>query len=180
MRSLSHGDVSGNELFYHTPCLTKYTNQCNSFLNTNNIDSTDHTWIKELILNKVILYIRDTELAGLGTVFMVGELEALYVEMPDGHGIVWSIHISRFAELLLVRVPELLKELLGNKLSVFFDSAVNSLVNIVGLVRQAMRLKCQSTNANFKFDKGSQIESVPVEFLTLYTSHIYHRINRSL
>ena len=40
------------------------------------------------------------------------------------------------------------------------------LVNIVGLVRQAMRLKCQSMDANFKFDKASQIEAVPIELYT--------------
>ena len=60
----------------------------------------------------------------------------------------------------------------------FLDSAVQNntqnaqdffklLVNIVGLVRQAMRLKCQSTDANFKFDKASQIDSVPIELPTL-------------
>ena len=109
---------------------------------------------------------------------MVGELEAMYGEMLDRHGIVWSTHVSRFAELLLARVPGLFKGLSGNKLSVFSDSVVQnntqnaqnvfeSLVNIVGQVRQAMRLKCQSTNANFKFQKASQIESVPIEFLTL-------------
>ena len=46
LRSLSHGDISCNELFYHTLCLTKYTNQYNSFLSTNYIDSTNDTWIK--------------------------------------------------------------------------------------------------------------------------------------
>ena len=73
--SLSHGDVSSNELFYHTPCLRKYPNQYNSFSNTNNTDLANDTWIKELVLNKIILYIRNTELAGPSTVFMVGELE---------------------------------------------------------------------------------------------------------
>ena len=98
---------------------------------------------------------------------MVGELEAMYVEILDGHGIAWSTHVSRFAELLLSRVPGLLKGLSSNKLSVFFDSAVanntqnaqgffKSLVNIVGTVRQAKGLKCQPTDANFKFDKASQ------------------------
>ena len=42
-----------------------------------------------------------------------------------------------------------------------------SLVNIVGPLRQAVHLKCQSTDANFKFNKASQIESVPIELLTL-------------
>ena len=101
---LSHGDVSSNELFYHTSSLTKYTNQYNSFLSTNNIDPTNDTWIKELVRNKIILYIRDTELASAGTVFMVGELEAMSVAMLDGHGIVWSTNVSRFSELLLARV----------------------------------------------------------------------------
>ena len=88
--SLSHGDVSGNVLFYHTPCLTKHTNQCNSLLSMNNIDSTNDTWINldDFVWNKIILYLKDTELAGTGTDFMVGELEAMYVEMLDGHNIV--------------------------------------------------------------------------------------------
>ena len=163
--SLSHGDVSSNESFHHTPCLTKHTNQYNSFLSTSNIDSTNDTWIKELVLDKIILYIRDTELAGPGTFFMVDELEAMHVEMLDGHDITCSTHISRFAELLLSRVPELLKGFSGNKLRVFFDFAVQnniqytqdffeSLVNIVGTVREAMHFKSQSTDAKFKFDKA--------------------------
>ena len=100
LHSLSHGDVSSNKLFYRSPCLTKYTNQYNSFLSTNNIDLTNDTWIKDLVLNKIILYIRDAELAGPGTVFMVSELEAMHVEM-------------------LSRVPGLLKGLSGNSFSVF-------------------------------------------------------------
>ena len=71
---LSHDDISSNELVYHTPCLTKYTNQYNSLLSINNIDLTNETWIKKLVLNKIILHIRDTKLAGPGTVFIVQEL----------------------------------------------------------------------------------------------------------
>ena len=93
LRLLSYGNISSNELFYHTPCLTIYPNQYNRFLSTNNIDSTNYIWIQESALNKIILYIRDT-LASSGTVFMVGELEVMYVEMLDGHGIVWSTHVS--------------------------------------------------------------------------------------
>ena len=129
-------------------------------------------------MNKIILYIRDPELAGHGTVFMVGEFEAMYFEMLDGHGIAWSTQVSRFSEFLLSRVPGLLKGLSGNKLSVFFDSAVQnniqnaqnffeSLINIIKPIRQAMRLKCQSKDANFKFEKASQIKSVPIKLLTL-------------
>ena len=94
LRSLSHGGVLSNELFCHTLCHKKYTNQCNSLLRTSNIDSTNDTWNKEHVLNKIILHIRDTELAGPGTVFRVGELGAMHVEMFDGHSIVWSTHIS--------------------------------------------------------------------------------------
>ena len=69
---------------------------------------------------------RFTELTSSGRVSMVDELEAMYVKMPGGHGIVWSTHVSRFAEILVARVPVLLKGLLGNKLSMFFDSAVQN------------------------------------------------------
>ena len=41
-----------------------------------------------------------------------------------------------------------------------------------------MRLKCQSTEANFKSDKASQIDSVPVELLT-QVNFILERINLS-
>ena len=177
LHSLSHGDVLRNELFYHTPGLKKYINQCNSVLSSNNIDLTSDIWIKELVLNKINLYIRDTKLAGPGTVFMVVELEAIYVEMLDSSGIEWSTHVLQFAKPLLLRVSGLLKGLLSNKLSMFFDSVVQnntqnlqkffeSLVNIVGPARQSMRLKCQSTDTTFNFDKASQISANQA----LYTS----------
>ena len=56
----------------------------------------------------------------------------------------------------------------------FFES----LVNIAGPVRQAMCLKFQPMNANFKFDKASQIESVPIELLIL-VNFILEGINLS-
>ena len=74
--------------------------------------------------------------------------------------------------------PGVTQRVVSNKVSMFFDSAVQnntqyaqdffkSLGNIVRPVRQAMRLKCQSMNANFTFDKARRIESVPIELLTL-------------
>ena len=62
---------------FSQPLSHKKQNQYHSFFSRNNIDSTNDTWIKELVLNKIILYIRETELAGPGTVFMVGELETM-------------------------------------------------------------------------------------------------------
>ena len=105
-----------------TPRLTKYTNQYNSFLSASNIDSTNDSWIKELVLNKILLYIKDTELADPGTVFMVGELEAMYVEMLDGHGIVWSTHVFDLQSFYLQGVPGLLTRLPD----LIFDSAVQN------------------------------------------------------
>ena len=72
----------------------------------------------------------------------------------------------------------------------FFDSAIQnntqnaqdfffeSLVNIVEPTRQAMRLKCQSTDVNFKLDKASQIKSVSIE-INFYAGQFYLRRNRS-
>ena len=70
MHSLSHDHISSIQLFYNFPCLRKYTDEYNSFLRTNNIDPTNDTWIKELVLDKITLFIRDTELAGPATVFI--------------------------------------------------------------------------------------------------------------
>ena len=64
---------------------------------------------------------KNRELACSGTVFMVGRLEAVYVEMLDDHGIIWSTHVSTH-ELLLARVPGLS----DNNFNVLFDSAVQN------------------------------------------------------
>ena len=37
---------------------------------------------------------------------MVDELEAMYFEMLDGHGIAWSTRVSQFPEVLLSRVTQ--------------------------------------------------------------------------
>ena len=119
LRSLSHCDVSSNELFYHTPWLMKYTNQYNSLFGTNNIDSTNDTWIKELVLNKIIPFIRDTELAGSGTVFMVGGSEAMYVEMlvvMGSYGVLMYLDLQSFY----------LQGFQGYKLSLLFDSVIQN------------------------------------------------------
>ena len=55
LHSLSPGNISSNELFYHAPYLAKRTNQYNSLLSRNNIDLTNDTWIKETVMNKIIL-----------------------------------------------------------------------------------------------------------------------------
>ena len=94
LRSLSHDDVSRDELFYHTPCLTKYTNQYN------NIDLTNDIWMKEPVLNTITitLYIKNTEWPWHS--FYGWWLEAMYVEMLGGHSIGWSTHVSPFEDKL--------------------------------------------------------------------------------
>ena len=178
LRSLSGGDVSSNELFYHLSCLAKHTRKYNNLKNKCNTDSVYDTWVKELYLNKIILYIKDTENSTPGTTFIAGELESMYASSLENHGIPWTAHVSRFADLLLERIPGLLKGITSNKVSLFFDSAIqhnthnprdffHSLVKIVGPIRQAMQLKCQSKESNLKFDKASQIQSVPIELLAI-------------
>ena len=178
LQLLSMGDVSSNELFYHAACLNSYTKKYNNIKNIDNNDDNNAAWIKELVLNKIILHINDLEVYSPGNLFIVGELESMYIEMLDGHDIVCTSHVSRFAEHLLERVPGLHKGISGNKLSLFFDSAVqniqqnhedffDALRNVIGPVRQAMLEKCKASDKTLKFDKASQINSVPIELLTL-------------
>ena len=47
----------------------------------------------------------------------------MYIKMLNGHGIVWSSHLSQFVETLLARVPGLPKGSSGDKLTMFFDFA---------------------------------------------------------
>ena len=175
---LSSGDVSNNEMFYHNRCLNKYSRLYNSMVSKPSTASVNEEWIKELSLNKLLLHMKDIESTKPGTVFVVGELESMYAESLEGYGINWSCHVSRFANLLIQRTPGLLKGICSGKVSVFFDSAVpsvvkspeeffDSLVQVVGPIRKAMLLKCQSNDSTMQFDKESQIQSVPIELLTL-------------
>lgn len=126
LRCLSHGDVSSNEMFYHDKCLTKYTHKYNDIISKGNTDNKNDLWVKELVLNKIILYIKDIERVNPGTVFIVYELESMYEDMLIGYNIKWTSHVTRFADLLIRRVPGLIRGLINTKVSVFFSSNCQS------------------------------------------------------
>ena len=123
---------------------------------------------------------KDVEVTNPGFNFVICDLEQIYSEMLAGHGIYWSCHSSTFADLLVEHVDGLIK-VTTPKVRVCFSTAVKdidhetndpkaffkSLIKVVGPVRQAMRLKCQSKTQDTSFDKQSQIKSIPIELLTL-------------
>ena len=101
----------------------------------------------------------------------------MYASLLEQNEIIHTKHSTHFSNLLIENVPELKKSTLSKRLVVYFDTAINelissedyfeNLVQLIGPVRKAMYLQCQSKNVSLSVDKNSQIASVPTELLTL-------------
>ena len=122
IRILSSGDVASNEFFYHKenikPCLPnfhkKYQTECKNANDTVNEDDTD--WLKSCALDKVYFYMYESEIQKKSSMFIVKDLENMYIDLLQCHNITVSSHVSRFSEDLITRYESLEKKKLINKL----------------------------------------------------------------
>ena len=99
LNKLAVGDVVCNELFYHSNCLKKLENDYKRLLKTQ-LSSMNVDWTKTFALNKVISYICDTEQETPVTIFLVREMEKMYIAELKPHNIKITSHVTRFSEKL--------------------------------------------------------------------------------
>ena len=133
---LSHGDISSNEMFYHKSnikfCYQKYRKQYFKKLKEKNIDEEKNSlqkWYKIHSLNKVIHNLKQTENENPGYVFEVKQLENKYVEILNSYGYNIDSHVSRFGGMLKQKLPGVELQNIGKKLTLFFKSTVDALIN---------------------------------------------------
>ena len=134
LKSLSVGDVTANEVYYHKPnikpCLQKFKNEYDQRLNANIKRDDRHNlpWIKAYTLSKVFDYMCEKEIDEPSSMFQVKSLENMYIETLSGYNIHYSSLVSNFAKLRLERYSELETRKLGKKLVIFFKSTVDAIL----------------------------------------------------
>ena len=109
LSKLAVGDVACNELFYHSNWLKKLENDYKRLLKTQ-LSSMNDDWIKTFALNKVISYIYDTEQETPGTIFLVREMEKMYIAELKPHNIEITSHVTRFSEKLTSSIESLVSK----------------------------------------------------------------------
>ena len=103
LNSLSRGDVASNELYYHKKCYTSFLNKYRDTQKAKQNTDTHNEWLQEVSLNKILSYIRETEIYNPGTVFKVKELENMYIDQLHYYNVSSTRHTTRFADLLVKR-----------------------------------------------------------------------------
>ena len=196
---LSTGDVISNELFYHKNCYKSYINKYRSAANASkNAQSSSKNinddYIRAMSFNKIITYVYEKGCEDENISFDVSELERLYASLLAVNGIHYTSHVSRFADELVSRIPELEKRKVTKKkkgtkkilkkkkcgLTVFFkesidkhmlnqilepDSFMRGVRDVVSVIRKKM---IESKNEfRGEFPENCQKDSVPIELLTL-------------
>ena len=182
LQKLTFGDVTSNELFYHQACYRTFKNQYRG--KQREIDRStiekNVEWKKASAMSKIISYIYETEDEVPGSVFDATCLEAMYIELLKCHNIQVVSHITRFTDKLVAQIEYLEKRTIGRKVSLYFKAAfdtvlldkaiepdifMRSIRHVVQPIRNAMSLTENSFQGTFAED--SQIDSVPIQLLTL-------------
>ena len=122
LRILSQGDVTANEIYYHSydvkHCLQDFHyhySKRQKQINSHNDQQPEIDWNKMSALNKVFFHMCDVEQREPKSVFVVKEMEDLYIDLLQCHNIHIQSHVYRFADLLLSRSEELEKPNIGKK-----------------------------------------------------------------
>ena len=85
-----------------------------------NQDSIETEFQKELRFNQVVFHINAQRKAGIETVFEVAFLENLYKDLLENDGIVYSCYSSRFYDRLKLALPKIEKRIIKTKAMIFF------------------------------------------------------------
>ena len=173
------GDVICNGLFYHSNCLKKLEKDYKRLLKTQ-LSSMNDDWIKTFAPNKVISYIYDAEQETPGTIFLVREMEKMYIAELKPHNIEITAHVPRFLEKLTSSIEGLVSKTQNKVATVCFsetldniywehynnpESFVKQLRVAVAPIRNDMLEKVNNFEASFNED--SQVKSITIRLLTL-------------
>ena len=101
---LAIGDVTTNDLYYHGGWLKTLNSNYLRFKNNSSCPNDNTDWVKAL--NKLIEHMYDTNQNFPGNIFKVKDLELIYLQELEAHGISCSSHVTRFTEKLIASVDD--------------------------------------------------------------------------
>ena len=184
--TLSVGDLTSNQLYYHKRCYTEFYNAYSKHVEKQKAQSAeeiDNHWFKSISLGKIVSYLYEKEDESPGTIYVVKELEDMYITLLKFHHVNVISHITQFADSLVEAIPGLHKRTVNNKVTVYFEGTIDMLLkdhfnvtsqpdafaraikDIVVPIRNSMKNTHNKFDGTFK--AGCQKDSVPIELLTL-------------
>ena len=86
----------------------------------------DVKWKKAAIFNSIVSHILDAEAENLGSSFATRELNSMYVEQLQIHGIQEKVNTTRFTERLIKSLLELHIETIDNKQDLFSNTKLKN------------------------------------------------------
>ena len=179
------GDSSSSELFYHKKCNDDLYNECIRIDKDNNGREIEMKWRKAQAFESVVSFILGQEAVEPGSIFLVMDLNKLYIENLKSFGITEQTQTTRFKERLLCSIPNLVARIVNKNTVVLFDEKVHEL--IVEYVKNpdefyaALRKVVQPIRADIMkqenkftgtFNSSSQVQAVPKTVLALTSALI--------
>ena len=82
---LAEGDLASNENYYHRHCYNDMVQNCEKFETGESI--MDVKWKKAAIFDSIVSHVLDAEAENPGSSFAARELNSMYVEQLQIHGI---------------------------------------------------------------------------------------------
>ena len=181
---LSNGDVASNELYYHGTRNNAMWNEC-SKIDRMNDKELENNWKKAQSFHNVVNYVVEKEAVDPGSIFVVKELNNMYVENLKVYGIEEQCQTTRFTQRLVAYIPNLVSQIVERKTIVLFDKQVQELVSdyvtcpddffaSLRKVVHPIRIDINDQTNTFVgyFDGSSQVNSVPRTLLLLTSALI--------
>ena len=185
LRFLSNGTAASRELNYHNNCLTAFHNRYRDKMAKKQAEH-NLAMTTEIHFRKILMYIKEQRAQGT-SFFTVCTLEKMYSELLQSDGILYTPHVSRFANRLKTGLEpffengaEIEIRSINRSLTLCFASSVNeiidkeysnpvtfvqSLVKSVAPIRDAMSKVRNTFSNSLQPNCGSM--SVPVELQIL-------------
>ena len=123
---LAKEDHASNEIYYHHHRYNDMVRNCEKLETDESIMIVK--WKKAAIFDGIVSHILDAEVENQGSSFAVMELNSIYVEQLQIHGIQEKVNTTRFTEKLVKSLPELHIETIDNKARLVFKRKVKELI----------------------------------------------------
>ena len=134
----------------------------------------DVEWKNAAIFDSIVSHILDAEAENPGSSFAARELNSMYVEQLQIHGIQEKVNTTRFTESLVKSLPELHIETIDNKTRLVFKRKVKELIgehvkcpdDFLFSVRSVLQISAMNSMV------ASQFTSIPESLLYLISTLI--------
>jgi len=125
---LSTGDLNANEIFYLGSCYKAITYESEKFQRDRSSTDLNTEWIKAKAVDRVVNYIIEHEENNPGSVYVVKEINQMYIDYLSEVEISEQPNTTRFTQKILHALPKLCSKIINKKSVVLFADTISTLV----------------------------------------------------